>query len=176
MQASARPFSQGYKEMETAKEGILGQTEKIMRVIAACCLFGMALLTGADVAMRGAFNTPIFGCEEIVSILGVIAVGFALPYAHFQKSHIGVEILVRRFSKETRDKIKLVTNSVTLALVALIAWRMFLYAKTIGASGEVSMNLELPEYYVIYVLAFGFSVYSICLLMDVINFFKGSEA
>lgn len=158
------------------KKGVLGQTEKTMRIIAACCLFGMALLTGADVAMRGAFNTPIFGCEEIVSILGVIAVGFALPYTHFQKSHIGVEILVRHFSKTTRNKIKLVTNSVTFIMVALIAWRMFLYAQTLGASGEVSMNLELPEYYVIYVLAFGFFVYAICLLMDIIKFFNGSEA
>jgi len=162
--------------MEKQKIGILGMTEKTMRVIAACCLFGMALMTGADVALRGAFNTPIFGCEEIVSILGVIAVAFSLPYTHFQKSHIGVEILVRRFSKRTRNAIKLVTNSATLALVAIITWRMYLYAQTLGKSGEVSMNLELPEYYVVYVLSFGFFVYSICLLKDVIKFFTGSEA
>lgn len=150
--------------------------EKGMRVIAACCLFGMALLTGADVALRGAFNTPIFGCEELVAILGVIAVGFALPYTHFQKSHIGVELLVRRFAKKTRNRIKLVTNTISLALVGLVTWRMTKYAHTLGESGEVSMNLELPEYYVVYVLAFGFFIYSICLLMDVIKFFKGSEA
>jgi len=162
--------------METTKKGILGKTEKIMRVIAACCLFGMALMTGADVIMRGTFNTPIFGCEEIVSILGVIAVAFALPYTHFQKSHIGVEILVRRFSKKVRNRIKLVTNSATLALVCIVAWRMYLYAQTLGKSGEVSMNLELPEYYVVYVLAFGFFVYAICLVKDVVKFFTGSEA
>ncbi len=156
--------------------GLLHRMEGRMRIVAACCLFGMALLTGADVAMRGFFNTPIFGCEEIVSILGVIAVAFALPYTHFQKSHIGVEILVRRFAKKTRDRIKLVTNTATFILVALVSWRMFLYAQTLGASGEVSMNLELPEYYVVYVLAVGFSVYAVCLFMDVIKFFKGSEA
>jgi len=159
----------------TKRHGPLDRLEVGMRIIAACCLFGMALLTGADVGMRGAFNTPIFGCEEIVSILGVIAVGFALPYAHFQKSHIGVEILVRRFSRKTRSIIKLITNTATLVLMGLVSWRMFLYAHTLDVSGEVSMNLELPEYYVIYVLAFGFLVYSICLLRDVIKFFKGSE-
>jgi TRAP-type C4-dicarboxylate transport system permease small subunit len=162
--------------METAKKGILGQTEKAMRIIAACCLFCMALITGADVAMRGIFNTPIFGSEEIVSILGVIAVGFALPYTHFQKSHIGVEIIVRRFSKKTRNIIKLITNSATLALMGIVAWRMFLYAQSLGKSGEVSMNLELPEYYVVYVLSFGLSIYAICLLRDVIKFFTQREA
>lgn len=163
--------------MDTSKRpSLFDRLEKGMRIIAACALFGMALLTGADVGMRGAFNSPIFGSEELVSILGVIAVGFALPYTHYQKSHIGVEILVRKFSKRTRDILKLITNSATLLLIGLVTWRMFLYAHTLGESGEVSMNLELPEYYVVYVLAFGFLIYSVCLLKDIIHFFKGSEA
>ncbi|MEZ7197433.1 TRAP transporter small permease [Pseudodesulfovibrio karagichevae] len=151
-------------------------TEKIMRVIAAICLAGMAAMTGADVFLRGVFNTPIFGCEEIVAILGVVAVGFALPYAHYQKSHIGVEILVRRLPKRVREIIGLVTNLATLSLVSIITWRMFLYAGTLAESGEVSMNLELPEYYVVYVLSFGFFVYALCLLADVVKFFGKREA
>lgn len=162
--------------MEETRQSVLTRIEGIMRKLAAACLMGMALLTGADVFMRGLFNTPIFGCEEIVGILGIIVVGFALPYTHYQKSHIGVEILVRRLSKRTRNAVKLVTNSATLFLVAIITWRMFLYAQSQARSGEVSMNLELPEYMVIYTLAFGFLIYTLCLLVDVIKFFKGSEA
>jgi TRAP-type transport system small permease protein len=157
--------------MEEAS-GPLGVTEKAMRIIAAICLASMAAMTGADVLMRGAFNMPIFGSEEIVSILGVIAVGFALPYTHYQKSHIGVEILVRRLPQRARKVVKLVTNIATLALIGVITWRMFLYAGTLAESGEVSMNLELPEYMVVYVLSFGFFVYSICLVMDIVKFFK----
>lgn len=158
--------------MEETK-GLLPLTEKIMRVIAAVCLVGMAAMTGADVFLRGAFNTPIFGCEEIVAILGVIAVGFSLPYAHYQKSHIGVEILVRRLPRRVRNAVELVTNLATLFLVGIITWRMFLYAGTLAESGEVSMNLELPEYCVVYVLSFGFFVYSLCLLTDIVKFFTG---
>ncbi len=164
--------------MEEVKKSLLEHLEGVMRKIAAICLMGMALLTGADVFMRGAFNKPIFGCEELVGILGIVVVAFALPYAHYQKSHIGVEILVRRFSRKTRKMIGLVTNSATLILLSIITWRMFLYAKTQGESGEVSMNLELPEYLIIYVLAFGFFVYSLCLAADVTKFFtdkRGSE-
>jgi len=171
------PHSIEGSEMDSPKRRyIFNRLEIGMRVIAAICLFGMALLTGADVGMRGAFNSPIFGCEEIVGILGVIAVAFSLPYTHFQKSHIGVEILIRRFPQKTRNRIKLATNSATFLLVGLITWRMFIYAGTLAKSGEVSMNLELPEYYVVYVLSFGFFVYAICLFMEIIKFFKGSEA
>ena len=163
------------KEMASTNTSALTRVERIMRIIAAICLLGMALVTGADVLLRGALNSPIFGSEEIVGILGIIVVGFSLPYAHYQKSHIGVEILVRRFSKKTRRTIKLVTDTATFGLMAIIAWRMFLYAQSQAESGEVSMNLELPEYWVIYVLAFGFLVYAVCLLGDIVKFFKGSE-
>jgi len=161
--------------MEEAKRP-LQITERIMRVVAAACLVGMAAMTGADVFLRGAFNTPIFGCEEIVAILGVVAVGFALPYAHYQKSHIGVEILVRRLPKRVRDTVGLITNLATLILVSVITWRMFLYAGTLATSGEVSMNLELPEYYVVYVLSFGFFVYALCLLADVVKYLRQQGA
>lgn len=162
--------------MEETKRPVLDRVESVMRKLAAACLMGMALVTGADVFMRGVFNTPIFGSEEIVGILGIIVVGFALPYTHYQRSHIGVEILVRRLSKRTREAVKLVTNSATLFLIATITWRMFLYAQSQAETGEVSMNLELPEYMVIYVLSFGFLVYTVCLIVDIIKFFKKSEA
>ncbi|CCH48622.1 TRAP transporter small permease [Pseudodesulfovibrio piezophilus] len=158
------------------RPGPLDRLEKGMRIVAAVSLFGMALLTGADVAMRGFFNTPIFGSEELVSILGVIAVGFALPYTHAQKSHIGVEIFYRKFSRRVRSGIKLMTTTATLFLIVIVTWRMTIYAMTQARSGEVSMNLELPEYIIIYVLAFGFLAYAVSLLKDIILFFKGREA
>lgn len=161
--------------MEEARPSILDRIEKIMRNIAATCLMAMACVTGADVLMRGLFNSPIFGSEEIVGIFGIVVVGFALPYTHYQKSHIGVEILVRKLSKRTRRAVSLLTTSATLALIAIITWRMFLYASSQAETGEVSMNLELPEYMVIYVLAFGFMVYTVCLIVDIIKFFQGKE-
>jgi len=161
--------------MEETKKGPLDLLERTMRTIAAVCLFCMALLTGTDVLMRGVWNTPIFGCEEIVSILGIVVVGFALPYAHQQKSHIGVEIFVRRLPRRVRRTVKLLTTTATLALVSIVAWRMYLYAQTQSQSGEVSMNLELPDYLIIYVLAFGFLVYALFLARDIARFLKGGE-
>ena len=162
--------------MESVKKSLLDRVEGAMRKIAAACLMGMALLTGADVFMRGVFNKPIFGSEEIVTILGIVVVGFALPYAHYQKSHIGVEILVRHLPRRVRRGLGLLTNATTLFLVAIITWRMFLYGSALAESGEVSMNLELPEYMVVYVLGFGFLAYTACLIADIVTFFKGSEA
>ena len=160
--------------MENGEQpGILERIEGVMKVVGACCLMGMALLTGADVLLRGTMNTPIFGAEEIVGILGVLVVGLALPYAHTQKSHIGVEIFVRRLSRKARRIVGLITNTVTMGLVGVVSWRMLTYATTLHESGEVSMNLELPEYMVVYALGAGFAVYTLFLLRDVVHYLTG---
>lgn len=150
---------------------LLDRTESAMRALACCCLMGMALLTGADVLGRGAFNMPIFGSEELTTILATLAVGLSLPYAHAQGVHIGVEILVRRFPRRTRAVIKLVTDIAAMALFAIVAWRLEVYGQTMKASGLVSMNLELPSYNVVYALAFGFAMFTLFLARDVILFF-----
>ena len=41
---------------------------------------------------------------------------------------------------------------------------MFLYAEDIQRTGEVSMNLEFPIYYIIYLLAGGLLVFSVTIL------------
>lgn len=156
--------------------GLLQKLETTMKVLAAACLMGMALMTGADVLGRAAFNTPIFGSEEIVTILATLAIGLSLPYAHTQRVHIGVEIVTRRLSRRARRIIGLCTDSAALALFTLVAWRMFTYAGTLKESGEVSMNLELPEYLVVYALAFGFAAFALAVARDVCAFFAKEDA
>ena len=139
------------------------------------CLMGMALMTCADVVLRATINKPIFGSEEIVSIFAVLAIGFALPYAHKKDSHVGVEIVVRLLSKRSQEIIRLVTNSFACLLFLLLAWQMFVYAQVIRGSGEVSMNLELPTYCFVYALSFCLFIVSLYILQEILLFFKGDR-
>ncbi|MDY7001259.1 MAG: TRAP transporter small permease [Thermodesulfobacteriota bacterium] len=145
-----------------------------MKQAGAACLMGMALVTAADVVGR-MFNRPVFGSEEIVTILATLVIGFSLPYAHLKNSHIGVEILIRAFSPKNQTRIKLGTDIAALALFALVTWRMGVYAETIRKSGEVSMNLELPEYLVIYALTACFLIFTLFILQDVLSFFRKAD-
>lgn len=153
--------------MDTARRtGWLDRLEDLCKALAAGCLMAMALVTGADIVCRAAFNAPILGSEEIVTFLAVLALGFSLPYAHSQGSNIGVEILVRRFRRRTRNAIKRGADLMGAVLFGLVAWRMVLYGMSIRRTGEVSMTLELPKHYVIYALALGFAVFSLQLARD----------
>ena len=128
----------------------------------------MMLLTCVDVVGR-AFGNPIFGSVEIVGFMATLAVVMAMPYTHQVQGHIGVEIVVRLFSERTQTIVDICTGFVSLILFAVVTWRMAVYANTMKASGEVSMNLELPEHLVIYVTAVCLLIFTLIILQDLIN-------
>ena len=53
---------------------------------------------------------------------------------------------------------------------------MWVYAGTMKESGEVSMNLELPEHYVIYVAAFCLLVFAFIILQDILTHIRKLKA
>ena len=139
-----------------------------MKIVGAACLVGMTFLTCADVVGR-AFGHPIFGSVEIVGFMATLAVVMALPYTHQVNGHIGVELVVRLLSEKAQSIIDICTGLVSLMLFAVVTWRMTVYARTMQESGEVSMNLELPEHVIIYVSAFCLLVFSLNIMQTVIN-------
>lgn len=152
---------------------LLENLQEKMKMLGAICLMGMCSVTCADVFLRGAFNMPIYGSEEIVTIFATLTIAFSLPYSHIKDVHIGVEILVRLLSKNVQGIIRVITQLFALILMAIITWRMSFYAGTMSESGVLSMNLELPMYYLVYVLSFCFLIFSLMILKDIITFFKG---
>jgi TRAP-type C4-dicarboxylate transport system permease small subunit len=104
---------------------------------------------------------------ELVGFMATLSVALALPYTHQVKGHIGVEILVRLFSEKTQTVIELCTSFLSLGLFALITWRMAVYAQTMQKSGEVSMNLELPEHVIIYITSFCFLMFFLMIIQDI---------
>ncbi|MGA9233737.1 MAG: TRAP transporter small permease, partial [Desulfobacterales bacterium] len=51
----------------------------------------------------------------------------------------------------------------------LITWRMADYAGTIRESGQVSMNLEFPEYLIIYAVSFCFLIFTLLIIKDIVG-------
>ena len=142
-----------------------------LKVIGAVCLVGMTLLTCADIIGRF-FRHPIFGAEEIVGFLATLSVAMALPYTHKVNGHIGVELVVRLLSEKVQNIIDLSAAVISLVLFAIVTWRMTIYARTIQNSGEVSISLELPEYIIIYIVAFSLLVFTLIVFQDIFNIFR----
>ncbi len=150
---------------------ILDQVMEKMKVIGALCLVGMALLTCVDVVGRF-FRHPILGSVELVGFMATLAVAMALPFTDKNEGHVGVEIIFRMLSEKTQTVIDIFTRLLGLGLMAVLAWRMAVYARTMQRSGEVSISLALPEYIVIYATSFCCLILCLTILKDLILNFK----
>ena len=153
--------------MEVFYKSIEWLSDKL-KIIGAACLMGMTLLTCTDVVGRF-LGHPIFGSVEIVGFLATLTVVMSLPYTHKMKGHIGVEILVRLMSARIQMIIEICTGILSLVLFGIVTWRMALYAQTIQKSGEVSMNLQFPEYVIIYIVSFCFLIFFLHILQDIVQ-------
>ena len=149
----------------------LNKFSELLKIIGAVAITAMMVLTVVDVIGRF-FKYPIFGSVELIGFLATIIVAAALPYTYKVDGHVGVEILVRLLSKKTQMIIDLFTRTLSLILFSLVTWQMFLYAKDIHKTGEVSMNLEFPIYYIIYLLSFGLLIFSITILETIFKDIK----
>ncbi len=153
----------------------LDKFSDILKIIGGVAITAMMALTVFDVVGRF-FKYPIFGSIEIIGFLAAITVAAALPYTHKMEGHVGVELLVRLLPKKIQIGIKIITQTLTLFLFTLITWQMFLYARELDKTGEVSMNLGFPIHYLVYLIACGLVVFSVTIIETIIeNFMKLRE-
>lgn len=157
---------------------VLNKLSDFLKLIGAVALTVMMMLTVVDVIGRF-FKSPIFGSVELVGFLATIVVAAALPYTYKMDGHVGVEILVRLLPDKSQIWIDIITRILTLVLFILITWQMFLYAEDIQHTGEVSMNLQFPIYYIVYLLSFALLIFTVTIVemifQDILKLRKLSE-
>lgn len=137
----------------------------LIKRVGATALTGMMVVTVIDVILRKV-GTPIFGAVEIVSFMATIVLACAMPLTHVEKGHVGVDLFVRRYSDKTRNSIDMVTSGLAAVLFGLVTWQMYLYAGDMRRSGEVSMSLEFPTYYIVYLVAIAFGVLTLVIAVE----------
>ncbi len=127
----------------------------------------MSLIT-ADVLLRLAWK-PIPGVYDIVGLLGVVVISFAMAYTSIQKGHIAVDFIVQKLSMRSQVVVEAVNNLLGTVLFACVTWRSFLYGLSMQASGEESLTIGLPIYLFVYAMGLGCALLCLVLLLQCIN-------
>jgi len=122
-------------------------------LISGLTLAFMLLFTLTDVVMR-AFGKPIVGDFEIISFLGAVVVGFAIPYTTLLKGHVIVDFLIEKLPKNLSDGIQVATRIVGIALFLWISWNFVDMSLDLIKSKEVTPMFRLPYYPISFGLAF----------------------
>jgi TRAP-type C4-dicarboxylate transport system permease small subunit len=123
---------------------VLGRLEMLLNLFVALMLFALMLLRCVDVAGRYGFNAPVPGASELTGLGLCLLIFGALPIVTAHSEHVSVgllELIAGRRSRQVERTIMLVTS---LLALALLAWRLWVKARTLAAYGDYTGYLNIP--------------------------------
>lgn len=144
-----------------------------LNVGAGLSLVFVIFLTLADIILRF-FKSPIVGTYELVAYAGAIAIGFSLPFTSWVRGHIYVDFFIGRIPLAPRRLLHTTTRLLGIALFLIIGWNLIKMGKDLQSSGEVSLTLQFPFFYIIYGLGACCLVEILVLFADIIKVFQGT--
>lgn len=118
---------------------------RFLLLIAGLTLAFMLIFTLTNVVVR-AFGRPIVGDYEIISFLGAVVVGFAIPYTSLLKGHIFVDFLLEKLPKNVGDVMQVATRILGIALFLWMGWNFVVMSLDLIKSKEVTPVFRLPFY------------------------------
>ena len=130
----------------------LRATVMTLAYVACASLMVMVLVTTAEVVLR-IFRVSLTGAYDIVKIAAAITIAAALPYTTAIKGHVAIEYFFQKLGRRGRMVVDALMRLGGMALFALLAWGCVDYGNSLRAKGEVSMTLQLPIFWVPYLLA-----------------------
>lgn len=121
--------------------------------VAGLGLLTMMTVTCVDVVMRK-LGHPLPGAYDLVKVAAGLTIACALPYTTAIKGHVAVEYFHHRLGRRGRVVVDTMIRLPIMAMFSLFAWELISYGTKLRSSGEVSMTLQLPVFWVPYVMAF----------------------
>jgi TRAP-type C4-dicarboxylate transport system permease small subunit len=142
--------------------------------VAGAALLVMFLITLAEVSMRAVWRS-IPGTFEMISLLGGIVIGLAVPYTSQMNGHINVDILIGKLPKGVQDTMNVITRILVMVFFIFIAWSLISMGIDHRASKEVTQTLRVPLYYIFFVLAGVFLIQAAQFILDIAKICRGSH-
>ena len=125
----------------------------LSKIVTAAALLGalslllISLVTVADIVGRQ-FGHPVPGAYDIVRILGAVAIAAALPLSKAAKAHIAIEYFFQKLRRPGRVLVDTLSRVCLLALFAGLAFEFARQGAIFRESGETTVTLHLPVFWV----------------------------
>lgn len=144
-----------------------------LNAVAGGSLILIMTLTIADIILRF-FKNPIVGTYELVAYAGAVAIGFSIPYTSWVRGHIYVDFFTGKLPKAGRRIFHIVTRFLGMALFLVIGWNLIKMGRDLQISGEVSLTLQFPFFYIVYGLGAVCLIQTLVLLADILKVLAGN--
>lgn len=126
-----------------------------LAVLAGLGLMVMVGVTCLDVVLR-IFGRSLKGANDLVMIASAITVAAALPYTTAIKGHVAIEYFFHKLGPRGRVAVDAMVRLLGMALFGCLTWFSIQYGQSLWNNHQVSQTLQLPIFWVPYVMAFSF--------------------
>jgi TRAP-type C4-dicarboxylate transport system permease small subunit len=132
----------------------------------------MVVITCADVVGAKLFILPVPGCTEIVSLVQVASIVFAVAATQRRGGHISVEMFVDTLPQRFRALIKAFTSLLGLVLFILLIYEGIGLGNEYLEAGEVTATVQVPFYPFAYAFSIALIPIAMMMLVDLIGALK----
>jgi TRAP-type C4-dicarboxylate transport system permease small subunit len=140
------------KKLVSVYNRLLKTAVLFLAAVAALSILAMIAITCADVAMR-IFRRPILGSFDMIRVAGMISIACALPYTTAVKGHVAIEFLHHKFGRIGRVILDGIVHFSIMAMFVFLGIRLISYGAALQKSGEVTATLQLPVFWIPYVIS-----------------------
>ena len=144
---------------------IVSSLVRLLAGVAALGILTMLGVTCCDVLLRN-FGHPVPGTVDIVQISACVTAVCALPYTTAVKGHVAVEFFFRKLPDGIKPWIDGVWRSAVLVMYAVTSWRSLIYGCTLLRRHSVTLTLQIPVFWVLWLMSFSFAVMTLVKLYN----------
>lgn len=143
-----------------------------LEIAAALGILTMMAVTCAEVILR-VFRVPLKGMVDLVSVCAAVSAAAAMPYTTACKGHVAIEYFFQKLSRFGRAIVDTFCRICVVLLFGFLSVQCVSYGMSLKAKGQVTPTLQMPEFWVPYVLAASCAV--VCLVTIFHLFHPGKE-
>lgn len=122
----------------------------LRRACEATALAGGALLlcamlfVSANVVGAAVFAAPVLGDTEVVELLGAVAISAFLPYCHFERANVIIELIERLVAVRTTALLDFAASVLFSIVAAVVLWRLIAGGIDAHMADDATMFLRIP--------------------------------
>ena len=132
----------------------------------------MVVVTCADVLGAKLFMAPVPGSTEIISLIQVAAIVFAVAATQRHKGHISVEMFVATLRPRARSLAKAFTSGLGAIVFALLIYESVRLGNEYLEAGEVTATVQIPFYPFAYAFSVALFPVAVMLVVDCLTALK----
>ncbi len=125
----------------------------VLGIGASLILFGLMVLTFADVIGRYLFNRPIAGSFEITELLLLVLIFAGLPLVSHADEHVTMDFIDHMLPAALSRGLVRIVHGLSAAMLFFLTWQVLLKARRISEYGDTTDVLRIPIAPFVYFMA-----------------------